>query len=366
MFRALLSATAAIHLLSFAPPAAADVDIDRLVREAGLETGAVAMRDRDEWRAPRKVLFRGASWIDLDVEGLLPGVEVVQVDSVDDVRRHGADADALIGTCDPAFVDAAPTLRWIQIFSAGAEHCVNVDRIASGDIVLTNMQKMSSPVIGEHAVAMAMALARGLVQYGKSMPSGEWDRSTGSFQMKTLGGSTMLVVGLGGIGTEAARRGAALGMRVVATRNSSREGPDFVDYVGLSDELHELAADADVIVNALPLTPSTTDLIDKAFFDAAKRGHIFINVGRGQTVVTADLVAALEDGRVGAAGLDVTEPEPLPADHPLWRMESVIITPHIAGRAGETERHATLLKENLARFVAGDALYNVVDPARGY
>ena len=130
---------------------------------------------------------------------------------------------------------------------------------------------------------------------------------------------------------------------------------DTAEWYGVLDQLA-----------ALPLTPSTTDLIDKAFFDAAKRGHIFINVGRGQTVVTADLVAALEDGRVGAAGLAVTEPEPLPADHPLWRMESVIITPHIAGRAGETERHATLLKENLARFVAGDALYNVVDPARGY
>ena len=365
MIRAMLSTIAVLPFLSFATLAAADTTIEQLVREAGLETGDVAMRDNASWRSPRKVLVRGG-WIEADFEALMPGVEVVFVDSVDDVRRHGQDADALIGTCDPAFVDAAPNLKWIQIFSAGAERCVGVDRVASGDIVLTNMQKMSSPVIGEHAVSMAMSLARGLVQYGKAMPDGKWDRSPGSFEMKTLGGSTMLVVGLGGIGTEAARRGAALGMRVVATRNSSRSGPDFVDYVGLSDELLELAADADVIVNALPLTDATTNLFDAAFFDAARRGHIFINVGRGRTVVTDDLVAALEDGRVGAAGLDVTEPEPLPSDHPLWQMQSVIITPHISGRAGELERHRTLLNENLRRFANGDALYNVVDPERGY
>jgi phosphoglycerate dehydrogenase-like enzyme len=184
--------------------------------------------------------------------------------------------------------------------------------------------------------------------------------------MLSVAGRTMLVIGLGGIGTEAARRAAALDMRVIGTRRSSREGPDFVEYVGLSDELFELAAEADFIVNALPLTTETTGLLDADFFSAAKRGAFLVNVGRGRTVVTDDLVAALESGQIAGAALDVTDPEPLPADHPLWQMDNVIITPHVASRDSNRARHMILFKENLRRFVAGDALLNVVDPELGY
>ena len=184
--------------------------------------------------------------------------------------------------------------------------------------------------------------------------------------MQSFGGKTMLVVGLGGIGTETAKRAAALGMIVYATRNSSREGPDYVEYVGLSDELFELAAKADVIVNALPLTAATQGLFNSDFFDAVKPGAYFINVARGASVVTDDLMAALDSGQLAGAGLDVTDPEPLPPDHPLWRMQNVIITPHVAGVARTLERHQAVAQENLRRFIAGDALLNVVDPARGY
>ena len=121
-----------------------------------------------------------------------------------------------------------------------------------------------------------------------------------------------------------------------------------------------------MIVNALPLTTATRGLLDSEFFAAVKPGAIFVNVGRGATVDTDALVAALRTGAVAGAGLDVTEPEPLPAGHPLWQFDNVIITPHVAGRGGERERHLVLLKENLRRYAAGDALLNVVDPARGY
>jgi phosphoglycerate dehydrogenase-like enzyme len=107
-------------------------------------------------------------------------------------------------------------------------------------------------------------------------------------------------------------------------------------------------------------------LFDKGFFAATKRGAYFVNVGRGQTVVTDDLVAALESGQITGAGLDVTEPEPLPENHPLWQFSNVIITPHVAGRGSTFERQMVLLKENLRRYAAGDALLNVVDPERGY
>jgi len=175
------------------------------------------------------------------------------------------------------------------------------------------------------------------------------------------------VVGLGGIGTEIAWRANGLGMTVIATRNSSRPGPDFVEYVGLSDELPALAARADVIVNALPLTSATTGIFDRAFFDKAKPGAIFISVGRGGSTVTADLIAALESGKLYGAGLDVTDPEPLPADSPLWAMSNVIITPHVsAASADSMKRVAAIAAENLRRYVDGGRLLNIVNMKAGY
>ena len=302
-----------------------------------------------------------------DIQKLIPGVEVIEVQTVVEAIENVDGADAIIGICNEKLIAAANDVIWIQRGGAGVERCVSADRIANGTIVLTNMQKMSSPVIAEHMIAMTLSLARRIPQFVNTMPSGEWRKGPKiTRNMHSIAGKTMLVVGLGGIGTEVARRASALGMRVTGIRRSSREGPEFVDYVGLSNELLKLAAEADFIMNALPLTTETTGLFDKKFFSTAKSGAFFLNVGRGRTVVTDDLVAALKSGQIAGAGLDVTDPEPLPADHPLWQMDNVIITPHVAGRGGNRVRHAILLKENLRRFVAGEALLNVVDPKLGY
>jgi len=353
--------------LAAAVPVRADVSIDRLIEDAGLQEGAVASRDLPGWRPPQKLVVRDSGELVAALREEFPGVAFVAAPSAATAIEEASDADAIIGYCSDDVVAGADALVWIQIFSAGAESCLAVDEVASGRIHLTNMQKMASPVIGEHAIAMMLSLTRGLTQQAKAMPEGNWNRSIGNeIGMMSVDGKTALVVGLGGIGRAAAKRAAALGMRVMATRNSSRSGPDYVDYVGLSDELFELAAQADVVINALPLTPETTGLFDEAFFDAVKPGVIFVNVARGASVVTDDLVAALDDGRVAGAGLDVTDPEPLPADHPLWRKSNVIITPHIAWYGNNRERQITLARENIRRFIAGDALLNVVDPERGY
>ena len=182
-------------------------------------------------------------------------------------------------------------------------------------------------------------------------------------------GRTMLVVGLGGIGTEVARKANALGMRVVATRNSRREGPEFVEYVGLSSEMNDLAAEADVVVSTVPITQSTRELHDTAFFEAMKESAIFINVGRGETVDTDALVSALQSGSIAGAGLDVAAPEPLPDGHPLWTLPNVVMTPHVAGSSSQDRmrgRVGPLLVENLRRYIAGDALLNEADLERGY
>jgi len=196
---------------------------------------------------------------------------------------------------------------------------------------------------------------------------GTWAPRNGNYGLDEIRGQTILIVGLGGIGTEVAKRAHALGMRVVATRASDRAGPDFVSYVGLPDELAKLAAEADVVVNALPLTPATRDTFDARVFAAMKRSALFINVGRGGTVVTPALVQALHSGGVGGAAVDVTDPEPLPADHPLWDAPNVIITPHISSESelGFT-RVWEIVRENLRRYVAGEAMLSVVDIERGY
>lgn len=353
--------------LVLASPVVAQSNIAELIEQTGVEAGDVALRDMPGWREPRKIVMPAGRITEQEAQSLLPGVEVVFYRSSRDAIANARGADAIVASCNTDVIGAAEDAIWVQVFSAGVDRCVGAERIANGSIVLTNMQKMSSPVIGEHVIALTFSLARGIPRFAKDMTSGEWHRDSDiSNSMVSLAGKTMLVIGLGGIGTEAARRAAALDMRVIGTRRSSREGPDFVAHVGLSDELLTLAAEADFIVNALPLTPETTGLIDAEFFKAAKRGAFFINVGRGRTVITDDLVAALRSGQIAGAGLDVTDPEPLPADHALWQMDNVIITPHVSARDSDRTRRMMLFKENLKRFAAGDALLNVVDPELGY
>jgi phosphoglycerate dehydrogenase-like enzyme len=185
--------------------------------------------------------------------------------------------------------------------------------------------------------------------------------------MQMLDGKTLLVVGLGGIGTEVAQRAHGLGMRVIATREGGRGKPDFVDYVGQPGELLVLAARADAIVSAVPLTPQTTGLYDAQFFSVLKPQALFVNVARGGSVDTGELVKALTEHRLGGAGLDVVDPEPLPPDHPLWQAPRVLVTPHISSRSDlPGEARWTLATENLRRYARGDKMLLVVDPRRGY
>jgi len=156
-------------------------------------------------------------------------------------------------------------------------------------------------------------------------------------------------------------------MRVIATRGSRREGPDYVDYVGLADEVNALAAQADVVINTAPLTDRTRGMFNAEFFAAMKPEAYFVSVGRGASTVTADLMSALKNGEIAGAGLDVTDPEPLPGDHPLWTTPRVIITPHTAGRSDKSrDRLFLLVQENLRRYVAGEPMLSVVNIDRGY
>jgi phosphoglycerate dehydrogenase-like enzyme len=257
----------------------------------------------------------------------------------------------------------------VQVYSSGVDRCVPNPSLHKGDKLLTNGQRIASPALAEHAIAMMMALVRGLDLYHTNQMRGQWVRDTGLARevFMELEGRTVLIVGLGGIGTQTARRAHGLGMRVIATRGSRREGPDYVDYVGLAHEVNDLATQADVVINTAPLTDSTRGMFNAEFFDAMKPTAYFISVGRGASTVTDDLVAALQQGKIAGAGLDVTDPEPLPEGHVLWTLPRVLISPHTAGRSDKSrDRLFLLVQENLRRYVAGEPMLSVVDISRGY
>jgi phosphoglycerate dehydrogenase-like enzyme len=251
--------------------------------------------------------------------------------------------------------------------TAGVESCVSIPAVKQRNILVTNMQRIAGPIIAEHVIAMTLALTRGLDVYIPAQVQGEWIPRLPPGRATTVDGKTMLVVGLGGIGSEVARRAHALGMKVTATRNSGRTGPDFVSYVGLADELPKLAAEADFIVNTAPLTSQTQGMFNAAFFEKMQPTAYFINIARGGSVVTTDLVDALNNKKIAGAALDVTDPEPLPPGHPLWKAPNLIITPHVSSDSDlGSEASLAVVRENLKRYSAGDKMLSVVDVNRGY
>jgi phosphoglycerate dehydrogenase-like enzyme len=343
-----------------------------LIERFELREGAAPVRERAGWQRPKKIVVADVPLAD-QLRSVAPGIEIVGVQGLRNYAAMAevvAGADVLIGLCTPEIVARGTSLKWIQLLNAGADSCATIPEVAQRGILVTNLQRIQGPHMAEHAIALLLSLARALPVYAVEQSEGAFTRGfreTRGERPVEIEGKTLLVVGLGGIGTEVAKRAHGLGMRVLATRNSRREGPEYVEYVGLADEYRTLAERADVVVNATPLTPETRGMFDARFFAAMRDDAFFINVGRGESVVTADLTAALQAGAIGGAGLDVTDPEPLPPGHPLWSMSNVVITPHIATSSDfRSERTVTLVAENVRRYVSGDAVLSVVDLVAGY
>ena len=344
--------------------------IESMVEDLGIRESATPSRELEGWSKPKKVLIRLFDPAQLpSMQAVAPGVELVPVTTPDEAVAAAADAQAVSGFCTQDILAAGPQLHWVQVFSAGVERCVANPGMHDGDKLLTNGQRIGSPALAEHSIAMMMALMRGLDVYHINQLQGLWQRNAdlGSGEFMELEGRTVLVVGLGGIGTQTAKRAHALGMRVIATRGSRREGPEYIEYVGLGDELLELVPQADVVINTAPLTEQTRGMFNAEVFAAMKPTAYFVSVGRGASTVTDDLIAALNNGEIAGAGLDVTDPEPLPEGHPLWTTPRVIISPHTAGRSDKSRARLFLLvQENLRRYISGEPLLSVVDIDRGY
>lgn len=277
---------------------------------------------------------------------------------------HGADGRL----CTPEFLAAADQLVWAQSPSAGVAWLLEREGIKERDeIVVTNMQGVHGPAIAEHVFGMLLTLTRDIGFHIQPEQRGAWTREGSGRETIALSGRTMLVVGLGGIGREVARRAKGFDMEVLATRRSRKEPPTYVDRQGTAADLEEFLPLADVVVLCVPLTEETEGLIDADALRLMKEGSYLVNIARGRVVDTDALVAALRAGSLAGACLDVTDPEPLTPGHPLWDMPNVVITPHVASRASLTsDRRDALLEANLRRFGAGEPLLNVVDKTAGY
>jgi phosphoglycerate dehydrogenase-like enzyme len=289
-----------------------------------------------------------------------------------------SDADAFFGKLTPAMLAAARRLRWVQAATASLEHYVFPELVAH-PCVLTNMRGLFSDVIADQVMGYILCFARNLHRYIRNQLQAKWEPVGGEAERVSfaagpgvvtaidrahlhLADATLGVVGLGSIGSEVARRALAFGMRVVAVDPVQAQAPPGVAALWKPERLPALLAESDFVVVAAPHTPQTEKMFRRPQFQQMKRSAYFINVGRGAIVDLADLTAALEAGEIAGAGLDVYEMEPLPAGHPLWRREDVILTPHVAGYSPRiAERHLGVLLDNIRRFVKGEPLRNVVN-----
>lgn len=317
----------------------------------------------------RKIVVSGGGTLPPDyleqMRGVSPQVKV-EAAAADRAAMLGqvADADAIFGTITPELFRAAKKLKWVQIYSAGAELTRFPEFIQSG-VTLTNCKILQGPNIADHAFSMLLALTRDLYQIIPRRGQEEWAR--GRYHPLELRGKTAVIIGVGGIGQQIAQRAHAFGMTVIGVDPKEMPLNPYVSKMVFPDRLDSVLPRADVVFISAPHTPQSEGMMGAKQFDLLKKGVYFIAVSRGKLYDTNALVKALDSKQVAGAGLDVTNPEPLPKGHALWKFENVIVTPHIAGQSdGVQARRMDLIKENIARFVSGEPMLNVVDKVKGY
>jgi phosphoglycerate dehydrogenase-like enzyme len=294
-------------------------------------------------------------------------INLIRITDANEMKNHIADAEVVLGQVNSSLLPAAKELRWIQSFAAGMEGMSK--ELKDHACAVTNMQRIYAPVIAETAIALLLSLTRGLAQVSiPAFAQRKWMEVPADTPLADLYGKTIGIVGMGGIGSETARRlHYGFNMRVLATDAKPLRKPDFVDELHEPSWLMNMVPQVDVLMSAAPLTPITRQMFNEAVFSKMKPGAYFINVSRGGLVEQNALVKALKEKRIAGAGLDVVTPEPLPADHPLWTCPNLVITPHNSGFAPiREERQAALVAENVRRYSNDLPLMNVVDKVKGY
>jgi D-2-hydroxyacid dehydrogenase (NADP+) len=314
-----------------------------------------------------RILFGGRPDDELleQVRSLVPGLQVVTTAELEADPGLVEQVEIAYGGFPRQHWPAAKRLRWLQTTGAGVNGLMTPAVLAS-EAVITNASGIHAEPITEHMFGLLLMHTRRLAGAWDQQREKEWNPRPLSQSVTMLAGRTLGVLGVGAIGAHSARVGAAFGMSVLGLRRTGEPCPH-VETMFTPDARLDFFAACDVVMNSLPLTPRTRGFMGREEFAAIKPGAIVLNTGRGPTIDTDAMVEALRDGRLGGALLDVTDPEPLPVEHPLWSMENVIITPHYSGsHPGYNRRAAAIFLENLRRYVAGEPLVNVVDKDEGY
>ena len=295
-----------------------------------------------------------------------PKANFVAAETDEDKMREIEEADAFFGFgLKPEMISKARNLRWIQFSSVGVES-VLCPELLNSDIVLTNARGATAINISEHVMSLILAFARTLHTSIRNQSNKFWENYR-NLPVLEISGDTLGIIGLGSIGLQVAKRAHAFDMRILAVDPTQTDKPDYVESLWQMNRLHHLLGQSDFVVICCPLTPLTKGMVGAPEFRAMKPTAILVTIGRGQIINQAALVNALQTQEIAGAGLDVTDPEPLPERSPLWEMDNVIITPHHAGASPKSWlRIFGLFRGNLRRFVAGEPLTNVVDKARGY
>ena len=299
-------------------------------------------------------------WADR-LRAAIPDIEVSVCGSEGEAMEVIGEADAAFGDIGPELFRRGTNLRWVACPQAGPRAGYYHDALVASEVVVTNTRGIYNDHISAHIMAFVLAFARGLDVYLPQQVRSQWRPGA---EVVHLPESTAVVVGIGGIGGEAARLCSEFGMTVLGVDPRVAEAPKGVAELHGSGALMDVLPRADFVIVTVPETPATQGMFGAEQFRAMKSTAVLINIGRGATVVLDDLVAALESGQIAGAGLDVFQVEPLPSDHALWTMPGVLITPHIAGTGPFLDdRRAELFIDNCVRFDEGRPLRNVVDKA---
>ncbi len=302
-----------------------------------------------------------------DFQSVSPKVKVVNATNAT-VLTEIADADGFIGVITPQMYAASKRLKWVGVMSAGVENILQVpgaEAFKNSDVVMTNNKVVQGIEIADHALALLLYTTRRLNEYSVSTAAGEWPRTP--FKGIELRGKTAVIIGMGGIGTNIALRCWAFGMHVIGVDPEDKPIVSYIDRVVRPDQLDEVVPMADVVFISAPDTDKSHKMFGAKEFELMKQHSYFVAVSRGGVYDMNGLVKALDSQKLDGAGVDVTDPEPLPKGHPLWSFKNVVVTPHIAGRSDQDAgRMIGTIKDNIRRFADDMPLINVVDKKKGY